>query len=144
MGTALALLRLYRRSGLQALTRSLGVLRGFPRLRAMDALLGDVPRAAPLPEVVPAVGPKRGRVGLLTGCVQRHLYPVVNQDTARLLALAGWDVVVPTAQECCGALDVHAGRLDEFRARALALSRAFPSDVDYVVSNAAGCGSAMR
>ena len=144
LGTALALGRLYRRSGLQALTRSLGVLRGFPRLQAMDALLGDVPRSRPLPGVVPAVGEQRGRVGLLVGCVQRHLYPSVNHDTARLLALAGWEVVIPEAQECCGALDLHAGRLDEFRARALALSRAFPSDLDHVVSNAAGCGSAMR
>jgi glycolate oxidase iron-sulfur subunit len=144
MGRALALLRLYRGSGLQALTRSLGVLRAFPRLAAMDALLGDVPRSTPLPGVVPAVGPTRGRVGLLTGCVQRHLYPSVNQDTARLLALAGWEVVIPKAQACCGALDLHAGRLDDFRARALALSHAFPSDLDYVVSNAAGCGSAMR
>ena len=144
MGTALALGRLYRRSGLQALARSFGVFRAFPRLQAIDALLGDVPRAAPLPEVVPAVGPKRGRVGLLTGCVQRHLYPSVNQDTARLLSLAGWDVSIPKAQACCGALDVHAGRLEDFRARALALSRAFATDIDYVVTNAAGCGAAMR
>jgi glycolate oxidase iron-sulfur subunit len=110
----------------------------------MDALLGDVPAARPLPEVTAARGTRRGRVGLLTGCVQRHLFSEVNHDTARLLSLAGWDVVAPRAQQCCGALDLHGGRLDEFRARARALSRAFPADLDFVVTNAAGCGSAMR
>src|SRR2546422_8222536 len=98
VGAALGLLRLYRRSGLQRLVRSTGALRLFPRLAAMEGLLGDVPRAEPLPELIPARGRRRGRVGLLTGCVQGRLYPGVNRDTARLLALAGWEVVVPRAQ----------------------------------------------
>jgi len=144
MGAALGALRLYRRSGLQRLVRGSGVLRAFPRVAAMDALLDDTPAASPLPQVVPAVGTRRGRVGLLTGCVQRHLFSDVNHDTARLLSLAGWDVVVPRTQGCCGALDLHGGRLDEFRTRARALAQAFPADVELVVTNAAGCGSAMR
>src|SRR5262245_64787935 len=37
--TLLTLLGLYRRSGLQSLVRSVGLLRGLPRLAAMDALL---------------------------------------------------------------------------------------------------------
>jgi len=97
----------------------------------------------PLPELHPARGRRRGRVGLLTGCVQRHLFPHVNRDTARLLTLAGWDVVVPRAQGCCGALELHAGRIDDFRARARRLVATF-ADVDWVVTNAAGCGSAMK
>ncbi len=144
MGAALRAFRLYRRSGLQRLVRRAGLLRAFPRLAAMDALLDETPASSPLPEVVPAVGTRRGRVGLLTGCVQRHLFSDVNHDTARLLSLAGWDVVVPRGQGCCGALDLHGGHLDEFRARARALAHAFPSDVEVVVTNAAGCGSAMR
>jgi glycolate oxidase iron-sulfur subunit len=144
VGVALTLLRFYRRSGLQTLARSLGVLRAVPRLAAMDALLEDVPRPDPLPDVVPAVGPRRGRVGLLTGCVQRHLFSAVNRDTAHLLALAGWDVVIPPEQGCCGALDLHGGRLEALRARARALAQAFAPDLDFVVTNAAGCGSAMR
>jgi len=83
-------------------------------------------------------------VGLLAGCVQRCLFPDVNLDTARLLSLAGWDVVVPGGQGCCGALDLHAGRLDVFRARARRLVAAFPPDLDWIVVNAAGCGSAMK
>jgi glycolate oxidase iron-sulfur subunit len=133
-----------RRSGLNRLLRSTGLLARFPRLAAMEALLGDIPAAQPLPEKMPARGTARGRVGLLTGCVQRHLFPDVNRDTARLLNLAGYDVVIPRAQGCCGALELHAGRVEEVRARARALAAAFPASVDWIVTNAAGCGSAMR
>lgn len=139
-----AALRVYTRSGLRAAVRATGVLRLFPRLAAMDALVGDVPQPLALPALVPAEGPARGRVGLLTGCVQRHLFPGVNRDTARLLALAGYDVVVPHTQGCCGALELHAGRLDACAARARALAAAFPDDLDFVVTNAAGCGAAMK
>jgi len=145
LAIVLGLLRRYRRWGLQALVRRSGLLRRFPRLAAMDALLQDVPRTdAALPEFLAARGRARGRVALLTGCVQRHLFADVNRDTMRLLSLAGWDVVAPRGQGCCGALELHGGRLEAFRARARALAAAFPADVDWVVTNAAGCGSALR
>ena len=59
--------------------------------------------------VTPAAGPPRARVGLLTGCVQRAVFPDVNAATARVLAADGFEVVAPP-QGCCGALSVHAGR----------------------------------
>jgi glycolate oxidase iron-sulfur subunit len=144
LAVLLAPLKLYQRSGLQRLVRRTGILRRFPRLAAMEGLLPHVPAAVPLPERIAAHGTPRGRVGLLIGCVQRHLYPGVNRDTARLLALAGWEVVIPRDQGCCGALDLHGGRLDEMRVRARRLAASFPPDVDFVVTNAAGCGSAMK
>jgi glycolate oxidase iron-sulfur subunit len=144
MGPMLRVLGLYQRSGLQALVRASGVLRLIPRLHAIERLLPEVPRAARLPAVTPAIGTRRGRVGLLLGCVQRFLYPQVNADTATLLSLAGYEVVVPHGQGCCGALHLHGGRLDEFRALARGLAGRFPDDLDYVVVNAAGCGSAMK
>jgi glycolate dehydrogenase iron-sulfur subunit len=144
LGAALGLARQYRRWGMQRLVRRSGVLASFPRLAAMDALLDQVPEEATLPEYVPAQGKARGRVAVLAGCVQRYLFPDVNRDTVRLLSLAGWDVVVPRAQACCGALELHAGRIEVFRQRARALAAAFPEDVDHVVTNAAGCGSALR
>ncbi len=145
LAIVLGLLRRYRRWGLQALVRRSGLLRRIPPLAAMDALLHDIPRTdgAP-PEFLAARGRALGRVALLTGCVQRHLFADVNHDTMRLLALAGWDVVAPREQGCCGALELHGGRLDAFRARARALAATLPSDVDWIVTNAAGCGSALR
>jgi len=144
LGTLLGPLRLYQRSGLRRLVRVSGVLRLFPRLAAMEAMLPDLPRGVELPELTGARGTRRGRVGLLTGCVQRHLYPHVNRDTVRLLSVAGYDVVVPRGQGCCGALALHAGRLEEFRGQASALAASLGGEVDWIVTNAAGCGSAMK
>jgi len=144
LGAALAAFKLYKRSGLRRLVRASGLLRGLPRLAAMEALIEDVPAAMPLPATLAARGRAVGRVGLLTGCVQRHLYPNVNRDTARLLSLAGFDVVIPRRQGCCGALELHAGRTDGYDARARALAAAFPADLDFIVTNAAGCGSTMK
>jgi glycolate oxidase iron-sulfur subunit len=138
------LLRRYQRWGLQGLVRRSGALSRFPRLAALDGLLDQAPRAEPLPEYVAARGRSRGRVGVLTGCVQRHVFNDVNRDTIRLLALAGWDVVVPRGQGCCGALELHAGDVAAFRERTGALAGVFPDDVDWLVTNAAGCGSALR
>jgi glycolate oxidase iron-sulfur subunit len=145
LGALLWPLRLYQASGLRTLVRASGMLAPFKRLQAMDALLPRVlPSATPLPELIPARGRARGRAALLTGCVQRFFFPEINLATARLLSAAGWEVVVPRGQGCCGALHLHAGRLDEFRAMARSLMATLGQDVDIVVTNAAGCGSALK
>ena len=145
LGALLWPLRLYQASGLRTLVRASGILAPFKRLQAMDALLPRVlPGASSLPELIPARGKARGRAALLTGCVQRFFFPEINLATARLLSAAGWEVVVPRGQGCCGALHLHAGRLDEFRAMARSLMAALGRDVDIVVTNAAGCGSALK
>ena len=145
LGALLWPLRLYQASGLRALVRASGMLAPFKRLQAMDALLPRVlPSSPPLPELIPERGKTRGRAALLTGCVQRFFFPEINVATARLLSAAGWEVVVPRGQGCCGALHLHAGRLDEFRAMARSLMATLGHDVDIVVTNAAGCGSALK
>src|SRR6185503_14736814 len=53
---------------------------------------------ARLPVHTPAVGPSRGRVALLTGCVQDVFFHRVNAATVRVLAAEGWDVLVPRDQ----------------------------------------------
>ena len=95
-----------------------------------------------VPAVTPAVGERRARVGLVTGCVQRAVFPDVNAATARVLAADGFEVVAP-AQGCCGALSVHAGRLEEGKGFARRLLDAF-GDVDLVVVNSSGCGSHLK
>jgi glycolate oxidase iron-sulfur subunit len=146
LGRLLAPLRLYQRSGLRALVARSGVLAGAPAMAALEGLLPAVPPAASVAEFTPARGRRRGRVGLLTGCVQRHLFPGVNADTVRLLALAGYEVVAPARQGCCGALELHAGLADAFRGRARALTQVLVAglNLDFIVTNAAGCGSTLR
>jgi glycolate oxidase iron-sulfur subunit len=82
-------------------------------------------------------------VGLLLGCVQRVVFGDVNAATARVLAAEGCEVLAPRAQECCGALHLHAGRREEGRSRAERIGELFRG-VDAVVVNAAGCGSHLK
>jgi glycolate oxidase iron-sulfur subunit len=101
-------------------------------------------RSADLPpEVTPAVGARRARVGLLLGCVQRVVFGSVNTATARVLAAEGCEVVVPRGQGCCGALHLHAGRFADGRRRAERLGELF-AGLDALVVNAAGCGSHLK
>jgi glycolate dehydrogenase iron-sulfur subunit len=119
--------------------------RAVPLPRRLRALADVAPRWRGRGDVAPltrAQGAPRGRVGLLTGCVQQAVFPDVNAATARVLAADGFDVVAPR-QGCCGALSVHAGRLEEGKRFARALVDAF-DDVDAVVVNASGCGSHLK
>ena len=98
-----------------------------------------------LPERVPARGERRAVVGMLTGCVQQVFFPQVNVATARVLASEGCDVIIPAGQGCCGALSLHDGRRAEAVAFARKLIETFEqADVDAVIVNSAGCGSAMK
>ena len=139
----------YQRAGLSRLLRTTGLLGRLSRRAArMEALLPSVPTARerrPLPERTPAVGVGRGRVGLVAGCIQPLLLPEVNRATARVLASAGYEVITPRGQGCCGAMHLHTGHLDAGRDMARHLIAAFDeADVDVVVANAAGCGAAMK
>jgi glycolate oxidase iron-sulfur subunit len=122
--------------------------RRLPVPRALRPLLDVAPpwrSASRPPAVTPAAGERRARVGLLTGCVQRVVFGDVNVATARVLSADGYEVVTPRRQACCGALSVHAGRLEEGLERARRLIGVFErAGVDLVVTNAAGCGSNLK
>jgi glycolate oxidase iron-sulfur subunit len=111
-----------------------------PPFRALKALAPPWSAPAWPPEHLPGAGP---RVALLAGCVQSVVFGDVNAATARVLAADGFDVHIPRAQACCGALHAHAGRVAEGVARAEQLARAL-SGYDHIVTNAAGCGSHLK
>ena len=142
-------LRLYQATGLQRLVRRSGLVKLLPgTLPAWEALLPTLPGAAdraPLPALVPAEGERRGRVAMLAGCVQSIVFGAHNRATARILARNGYEVVVPSAQGCCGALNAHGGD----HARALAMAKRTievfeRARVDAVVVNTSGCGAHMK
>ena len=103
-------------------------------------------RSTGFPEHVPAVGEQRGRVGVLLGCVQRVFYADVQRATIATLAAEGFEVFAPQLPECCGALEMHSGEEPAAVTRAEATIAAFNAieGLDYVVTSAAGCGSAMK
>ena len=149
LSLAAAGLRFYQASGLQRLVRATGLLRLLPGpLAAWEPLLPTLPPGAdraPLPEVTPAVGDKRGAVGLLTGCIQQVAFGPHNRATARVLARQGFEVVAPRAQACCGALHAHAGEHATAVELAKKTIRAFESaGVEQVVVNTSGCGAHMK
>lgn len=98
-----------------------------------------------LPETTepPAGTEVRGTVAVLSGCVQDRWFREVNRATVRVLARAGWRVRVPRAQQCCGALQAHNGRLASARRLARRNARAFVG-ADHVIVNAAGCGAHLQ
>jgi len=114
--------------------------------RQMLALLPAerLPARITLPENTPAQGPRRARVALMTGCVQSVLEPAINAATVRVLARNGVEVLVPRRQGCCGALANHSGQIKAAQISAGKLLDAFPTDVDAIISNAAGCGSTVK
>jgi glycolate oxidase iron-sulfur subunit len=138
-------MRLYQRFGIGDKLRRAGVMQRIPaRMRAMEALLPDLPKEEKIPDLTGPVGEKRRRVGVLTGCVQRVFFSPVNAATVRVLAAEGCEVVAPK-QGCCGALSTHAGREEESLDFARKTIDTFDDlNLDNVVVNAAGCGSTMK
>ena len=129
------------------LVKQLGVEKLLPKF-ARDALslFPDDTGAVPLPEVSPSTRvPKRGRVGFVSGCVMSVLFGETNAASVRLLNRAGYDVITPPAQGCCGALYAHGGSLARARACARHNIEIFePLNLDAILINAAGCGSTLK
>ena len=127
-----------------------GVIRGLKLgwvSRAMRFLPARVPAPLlkPLPEVLPAAGAKRMRVGFMLGCVMEGFLPDLNRTMIGILRHLGCEVVVPHGQGCCGALARHAGDKKKAARLGAKLARVFArADVDVVVANAAGCGADLR
>jgi glycolate oxidase iron-sulfur subunit len=123
--------------------QQLGLWKLIRPLIPFGTMLPQLGARTPIAEVSPA-REERGRVGFLAGCVARELCAETNTATIRVLQRNGWTVVTPAAQGCCGALHAHAG--DPERARQLARGNldAFPTDVDAIIVNAAGCGATMK
>jgi glycolate oxidase iron-sulfur subunit len=131
-----------------AASRKLGVERLPKRLSVLAKVAPRAPSSHEVPKLAehtPAVGPTRGRVGLLLGCVQRVFYPQVHDATIRVLAAEGFEVIAPRSPDCCGALELHGGaEASAVRRAEQTIATFVDAGVDHVVVNAAGCGSAMK
>lgn len=108
-----------------------------------------MPNAADQPQIHPAIGPRRKRVALMTGCAQKVLDPEINRATVRLLTRLGCEVVVAAGSGCCGALTQHMGDTDKARASARANIAAWEHEragggLDAIIINASGCGTTVK
>ncbi len=145
------MLRFYQRSGLAGWVRRLKL----PYL--LGRKIGDLePQAPPMEarfsdeqiaevETPPPGIPVRGRVGLLSGCIQSLAFGSVNRATADVLLANGWEVVTPRLQSCCGSLHAHNGAPELARRAATALMDRFGLEsLEAVITNAGGCGSHLK
>lgn len=139
-------LRLFQRLGLDRRLRRTKLYARLPlSVRAMEAIAPVVTATQPIAAFTPATGRRRAVVGVLTGCVQSVFFSGVNAATVRVLAAEGCEVIAPAAQACCGALSAHNGREVEAMRFARNLIDTFEqTNVDTIVVNSAGCGSAMK
>ncbi|BCU83358.1 putative glycolate oxidase iron-sulfur subunit [Polycladomyces abyssicola] len=141
-------LALYQRWGVGWLVQRSGLMRLFPEhIREMEAVM---PLASSkgvreqLGEIIRPEGTPKGRVGLFRGCIMDVLFTETNCNTARLLVKAGYEVVIPDKQRCCGALHAHAGEVETAKRLACDNIGAFrEAKVDWIVSNAGGCGAML-
>lgn len=139
--------RLAQRTGMMFLAERLGLTRLLPpRLRQLVHMLPPPARSEPrLPNFLPAIGRRRARVAMFTGCVADVMFRHTHWATARVLQQNGCDVLIPEGQACCGAIHFHAGSSDPARQLADQNLAAFPTkDVDALIVNVAGCGAMLK
>lgn len=128
------------------LLRRTGIERLLPKFaRDALALVPEDRGQVVLPEVSPARTESRGRVGFISGCVMSVMFGETNAASVRLLNQAGYEVVTPKAQTCCGALYAHGGNLGRARDCARHNIEVFEKlNLDAIIINAAGCGSTLK
>ena len=124
-------------------------------LRRLAAMLKLTPRRKPAPpsertgKVYPALGLRRARVALLSGCINPVLAPSTDAAAIRVLNRHGVEVVVAAGEGCCGSLVHHMGR----EAEALAMARkdidAWTREIesgglDAILTTVSGCGTTLK
>jgi glycolate oxidase iron-sulfur subunit len=137
-------LQLYQRTGLQKIARSLK-LPSLLRLDKMERLLPSYRAPTTFAEHYSATTACKGSVGLFVGCMGALLDHDTINAAITVLTAAGFNVVIPNQQTCCGALDLHSG--DKATAEQLTsintLAFANPS-LTAIVTIASGCGSQLQ
>ncbi|MEA5503301.1 (Fe-S)-binding protein [Halotia wernerae UHCC 0503] len=142
-------LLVYQKLGFSKFFQATGLLKKIsPRLAAMESILPKITLQSfqdNLPDIIPAKGQKRYRVGVILGCVQRLFFSPINEATVRVLTANGCEVVIPKSQGCCAALPEHQGQTEQAKALARQMIDSFAdTDVDFVIINAAGCGHTLK
>ena len=142
-------MRLYQRTGIQKVVRSLGLLKMFPaalgRMEGLLPELPDKPLRQTLEEVTPAVGQEKGTVGFFLGCVMSLIFSEASLATVTLLSSLGYKVVTPKAQKCCGAPNMLGHDREGLVKAARFNTDLFQShDFDFVVTDCGGCGAELK
>ncbi|RYM05624.1 (Fe-S)-binding protein [Sporolactobacillus sp. THM7-7] len=149
MNTIGRLLWFYQRSGLKTVFHKTGMNHWLPEhLETFEQAVPDISgpgyrhhRPSRLyPDQKPIY-----KIGFFRGCIMDALFDRINDQSMRLLAAAGCEVVAVEGQACCGALHEHGGRTGQARELAKHNIEAFEREsFDYIVNNAGGCGAMLN
>lgn len=142
-------LHFYQKSGLRRVAKGTGIMRLFPDyLREMEEILPEATAHGVVEQLgnfFLAKGEAIARVALFRGCIMDVMFAGTNVNSVELLSEAGFDVIIPKTQVCCGALHAHSGEMDSARELAKKNIAVFKeTGVDYIVSNAGGCGALLK
>jgi glycolate oxidase iron-sulfur subunit len=124
-------------------------------LKRMAAMLRLTPRRKLAPpvertgKVYAAQGTRRGRVALLSGCINPVLAPATNEAAIRLLNRNGIEVVVAAGEACCGSLAHHMGREEQALAQVRNNIDAWMREIDgagldAILITVSGCGTTVK
>jgi glycolate oxidase iron-sulfur subunit len=124
-------------------------------LRRMAAMLALTPHRKPAPpiertgKIHAAQGRRRGRVALLSGCINPVLAPSTDEAAIRLLTRHGVEVVVAHGESCCGSLVHHMGREEKALAQARNNIDAWTREIetgglDAILTTVSGCGITIK
>ncbi len=124
---------------------------GLSRVAAMLKLAprGLPKAAAGLVRVHPPFGPRKGRVALMSGCVDQVVKPAIREAAIRLLTRHGVEVVLPEGEACCGSLSHHMGREHEAHDFVKNNVDAWTREIergglDAILITASGCGTTVK
>lgn len=133
------------------LVRPLSVL--FPE--KIQNMVDLIPTKLPRPgeseksQIFTAIGGKKYRVALMTGCVQKVLRPNINDATIRILRRHGCEVVISPVTGCCGSLVHHMGKTGISSEMAVTYINAWLKEInskglDAIIVNTSGCGTTIK
>jgi glycolate oxidase iron-sulfur subunit len=124
-------------------------------LKPLAAMIRLAPARLPLPapvegrKVVPAQGPKKGRVLLMAGCVTPVIGPSIIEAAIGVLTRHGIEVVLPAGEQCCGGIVHHLGREHEALTTARRNIDAWDQELrggglDAILITASRCGTTVK
>ncbi len=98
-----------------------------------------------IPEVIPAIGQERGKIGFFLGCAMNLVFADISRDTIDVLAKVGYTVVIPKNQQCCGTPNIAEGERKVYREMAEHNIGLFESyNLDTIVCDCAACGMELK
>ncbi len=136
-------LSLYQRSGLQKLARYSGLVK-LSGQETLEQQLPQIPPPKPWREHYPAQGKRVGSVALFTGCIASTFDSTTLDAAIQLLTYCGYDLHLPAAQTCCGAMHLHSGEKMAAEQLCQQNHKAFADlEIEQIIFTASGCGATL-